>query len=190
MGILTFYKMKIFNFLLPFALAQNAPPESKTCPDCMAFDQAFLDEMQVNGNILNVWVNLLNGACAESPNASLCSILMDEGFMNLISAVMNMGPDEWCADITMCKAQTPFATYSVDHCDACVNMVQDLSLIAKYDSDHWNQIWAAITKEMCSTMQGVQAKGCKKEMDDAQQGARAFMAKQDAKYACAALTFC
>ena len=41
-----------------------------------AFDKAFLDEIQTNGNILNVWVNLLQEACAESGNAQLCTVLI------------------------------------------------------------------------------------------------------------------
>jgi len=69
-------------------------------------------------------------------------------------------------------------------------MVQDLALIAQYDTDHWNQIWAAITNEMCSTMSGIQAKACNAEMGKAQTPAQDFMKGRDPKYACAALTFC
>ena len=43
---------------------------------------------------------------------------------------------------------------------------------------------------MCGTMKGAQAKACAKEMDGAKDGAQKFMAGQDAKYGCAALTFC
>ena len=48
-----------------------------------------------------------------------------------MSVVMNMEPEEWCTDITMCKAPSMWTTYGIDHCSACVDMVHDVSLIAQ-----------------------------------------------------------
>ena len=63
--------------------------------------------------------------------ATLCTLIMDIGFMNLIQAITSMTAEEWCEDITMCKKETPFATFGIDHCSACVDMVDDVSLIAQ-----------------------------------------------------------
>merc|ERR1711935_100769 len=192
-------KMKIAATLVSFALAGNAPPpESKTCPDCTAFTAATVDFMNgTQGNIANSWLNLVNEACLMAPanQQQICQIVQDIGFTNVLNNMLSMDPKDFCGDLTFCKniraAMFEETAPTTAHCKPCLNMVDDIISITQNDADHFDQIWTALTKQMCS--QGIgkaEQKFCFKELGDAQDGAREFMAKQDSKAACEAIYYC
>lgn len=206
--------MKIAATLVSFALAGNPPPESKTCPDCTAFTAATVDFMNgTQGNIANSWLNLVNEACMSAPSnqQQICQFVQDIGFTNVLNNILTMDPKDFCGDLTFCKniraAMLEEATSPMTpHCKPCLNMVDDIISIAANDANHFDQIWTALTKQMCS--QGIgkaEQKFCfkviisavikkvqllLKELGDAQDGAREFMAKQDPKAACEAIYYC
>ena len=105
-------------------------------------------------------------------------------------------------------------TAGTPHCEPCTAFVHDIIQIARNDKNHFDQIWTAISKQMCSEGLGkAEQKLCFKvwsqsllkldtlircdsslsmlrELGNAQEGAREFMAKQDPKDACQAIFFC
>ena len=66
-----------------------------------------------------------------------------------------MDPKEFCGDLTFCKSARAamFAeetSPAAAHCKPCLNMVDDIISIAQNDVNHWNQMWTALSKQMCS----------------------------------------
>ena len=123
----------LFSIFLSIALS-SVPPESKTCPDCINFNNAVVDLMDItHGNIANWWVELIDEACAEGPadkkeNCQLVSII---GFQNILTKMLKTQPQDWCSDITLCSALSDEEKIGVDHCDSCLEFYDDVITIAK-----------------------------------------------------------
>jgi len=57
--------MKIAAVLAASVFAQ-APSPAKTCTDCKAFDEAFKDEVKQNPNLIDQYVQMLDGVCSSA----------------------------------------------------------------------------------------------------------------------------
>ena len=109
------------------------------------------------GNIANSWLALVNDACLTAPSnqQQICQIVQDIGFTNVLNNLLTMDPKEFCGDLTFCKSARAamFAeetSPATSHCKPCLNMVDDIVSIAQNDVNHWNQMWTALSKQMCS----------------------------------------
>merc|ERR1712130_365632 len=82
--------MKLSTFLLPFALGASPPPMSKTCPDCVGFDNAAQNLIQLNNKIIQTWLNLINAQCSGLPGneQAICSLVADVGFTNWMNVIL------------------------------------------------------------------------------------------------------
>merc|ERR1712130_172972 len=188
--------MKLSTFLLPFALGASPPPMSKTCPDCVGFDNAAQNLIQLNNKIIQTWLNLINAQCSGLPGneQAICSLVADVGFTNWMNVILATEPKEYCTDLTMCE-KTPLPLFGqsrdvVQHCGPCKEFMNDLFLIAKMDKDHFHQFYTQVASDMCQGLK--QQKFCFKELSDPrnEEKIRAFMADQEPATACEVLYFC
>ena len=52
--------MKLYTIFIA-GLAAQAPPESKTCPDCKSMDAAYKDEVKNNPGLIDEYVAMVQG---------------------------------------------------------------------------------------------------------------------------------
>jgi len=92
--------------------------------------------MQINGKIVQTWMNLLTDQCQNMPGnqATVCQLVASMGFGNFMNAVLAATPEAYCTDITLCSAN-PLPSFVepavIQHCGPCVEFMNDFFLIAK-----------------------------------------------------------
>ncbi|CAG5110209.1 Oidioi.mRNA.OKI2018_I69.chr2.g4634.t1.cds [Oikopleura dioica] len=183
--------MKVFLACLIAFSAAQAPTKEQACQDCKAFNNLIKDEAEgPNNNIVKAFLNQINIACNNtSSQPPLCQISLDQGFMNFWNGAAQADPEAWCESYTLCDSNSP-SLFAFDHCGTCTTFTDDLSKIAKYDSDWWNAIWSQFTDDFCTNIPYFEVKYCRKEMAAFNPMAQSHLVDIDATLACAAVTIC
>ena len=84
--------------------ASHPVPEYKLCPDCVGFDVATLDLVNITqGKIGENWANLTYNACMTANDEETCDFFVNLALKNVLQSMTQMKPNDWCANITMCK---------------------------------------------------------------------------------------
>ena len=79
-------------------------PEYKLCPDCVGFDVATLDLVNITqGKIGENWANLTYNACMTANDEETCDFFVNLALKNVLQSMTQMKQNDWCANITMCK---------------------------------------------------------------------------------------
>merc|ERR1711973_876005 len=104
-------KMKITASLIALAAAQ-APPESKTCPDCKDWHGAANTLVAAKPNLVKEWAQAVAKEQCQViwDNDAVCHYFVEGGFVNWVDSWRErMDANSWCSAYAMCSKNDAYA---------------------------------------------------------------------------------